>query len=78
MFGFMLGSYLAKIYVDIGFVDLGTVVISVRFYTTTISPVISKQVLLESKGSNRSNREKSILAFEMVSNSFHNITSDTI
>lgn len=52
MFGFMLGSYLAKIYVDIGFVDLGTVVISVRFYTTAISPVISEQVLLESKRSN--------------------------
>lgn len=28
MFGFMLGSYLAKIYVDIGFVDLETVTIS--------------------------------------------------
>lgn len=78
MFGFMLGSFLAKIYVDIGFVDLGTVVISIRFDTTTISPMISKQVLLESKRSNRSNREKSILAFKMVSNSFHNITSDTI
>lgn len=44
MFGFMLGSFLTKIYVDIGFVDLGTVVIGVRFYTTTISPVISEQV----------------------------------
>lgn len=49
MFGFMLGSFLAKIYVDIGFVDLGTVVISIGFYTTTISPAISEQVLLESK-----------------------------
>lgn len=28
MFGFMLGSYLAKVYVDIGFVDLETVTIS--------------------------------------------------
>lgn len=28
MFGFMLGSYLAKIYVDVGFVDLDTVTIS--------------------------------------------------
>lgn len=25
MFGFMLGSFLSKIYVDIGFVDLGMV-----------------------------------------------------
>lgn len=30
MFGFMLGSYLAKIYVDIGFVDLDTVTINYK------------------------------------------------
>ncbi|XP_055009425.1 solute carrier organic anion transporter family member 1C1-like [Boleophthalmus pectinirostris] len=30
MFGFMLGSYLAKVYVDIGFVDLDTVTITYK------------------------------------------------
>lgn len=40
MFGFMLGSFLAKIYVDIGFVDLGMVEVSVQVLTTAISAEI--------------------------------------
>lgn len=31
MFGFMLGSYLAKIYVDIGSVDLGMGSLSIQY-----------------------------------------------